>query len=183
MPLKQASAYPRSRTLIHPGPVGPVRIHALQSPQGRHLRLSLQPGLSLYDALVKPLTEHRITSAAITLFGGYFSSVYYCTPAANPAGPSVAKYSAPVHVDRTHLISGTATLGRSAAGAPLIHCHATLRTADGTTKGGHILPESSFVDAEPITALVLSFDTFGLQQIHDEETTMPLFQPRLEQRQ
>lgn len=178
MKSQPVSAFPRSRTLVHPGPAGAVRIQTMQAPRARHVRLSLRPDCSLYDALVQPLTQLDINSAAVTVLGGQFATLDYCTPAANPAGPSVAKYSAPVHVERVFMVSATATLGTGADGEPLVHCHATLRTADGATKGGHILTEKSIIGAAPITALVTSFDTFGLQQVHDAETTMPLFLPQ-----
>src|SRR5699024_2038951 len=121
----------RARTLAHPGAAGTMRITALHGAQARHLRLRLPAGSSLHAALVTPLAEHGVTSAAITLLSGRFDALDYCTPAANPAGPSVAKYSPPVHVEQVMLVAATATLGRSSDGQPLVHCHATLRTAEG----------------------------------------------------
>src|SRR5699024_10781205 len=124
MKSQPACALPRSRTLLHPGPAAPARIRTMQAPRAQHVRLSLQPGCSLFDALVQPLARLDISSAAATLLSGHFARLDYCTPAANPAGPSVAKYSAPVHAERVLMVSATATLGTSTVGEPLVHCHA-----------------------------------------------------------
>ena len=69
---------PRPRTLIHPGRFNPIRIQSLRSAKGRHVRLALLPGVSLFDGLVKPLAEIGITCASTTILGGYFEGLQYC---------------------------------------------------------------------------------------------------------
>ena len=46
---------PRARTLVHPGPVGPIRIEHRHANLGRHFRLALAPGRTLQDAIIEPL--------------------------------------------------------------------------------------------------------------------------------
>ena len=53
----------RPRTLVHPGPFDPVRIRSMQATGARHIRLRLQPGRTLFDALVEPLYAMGIRNA------------------------------------------------------------------------------------------------------------------------
>ncbi|MDB5929739.1 MAG: hypothetical protein JWR60_1446 [Polaromonas sp.] len=176
--LPAAGPPPRVRSLVHPGPVSPARIQSLQCAQGRHFRLALQPGLSLFDALVGPLAGAGVHSASVSLLGGYLDGVDYCFAGPDPSGRSLAAYCQPVQAGRAYLIFGNAMLGKGADGQPLVHCHAALRTEAGDIRGGHLLPTSCRVGWQPITALVTALDGFELRAIFDPETNLPLFQPR-----
>ena len=172
-----ASRFPRARTLIHPGPVNPVRIQSLRAARGRHVRLALPPGTSLLDGLVGPLAAVGITNASTTILGGFVEELRYCVPAPDPSGSAVAGYSEPILAGRAYLIFGNATLGKSMTGEPLVHCHAAFRTGSGQVKGGHVLPEFCIIGCDPIPVLVTSLDGFELRQAHDPETNVPLLQP------
>ncbi len=76
----------RTRTFAHPGRYNPVRVNCLTSNAGKHIRLYLEPGICLYDGLVKPLATMGISSASTTVFGGYFSSLDYCVAPPDPKG-------------------------------------------------------------------------------------------------
>jgi predicted DNA-binding protein with PD1-like motif len=78
------------------------------------------------------------------------------------------------------MIFGNATLGKSAQGKPLVHCHAAIRTEGGLAKGGHILTETSIVGPEPIPVLVTSLDGFELRETYDPETNISLLEPQEE---
>lgn len=168
---------PRPRTMIHPGRFNPVRIQSLRSASGRHVRLALLPGVSLFDGLVKPLAERGITSASTTILGGYFDNLDYCVAPPDPKGEAVIAYTKPIPAGRSYMIFGNATLGVSMKGAPLVHCHAAIRTEAGEVKGGHILTDACIVGAAPIPVLVVSLDEFELRQDYDPETNIPLLQP------
>jgi len=169
--------FPRPRTLIHPGRFNPVRIQSLASSAGRHIRLSLQPGLSLYDALVGPLRAVGVTSASTTILGGFFDDLSYCVAPPDPSGRAVIAYTSPIVAGRAFMVFGNATLGKAVDGRPLVHCHAAIRTEAGEMKGGHILTESCLVGPVPIPVLVTSLDDFELRQAFDPETNIPLLQP------
>ncbi|HEX2136223.1 MAG TPA: DUF296 domain-containing protein [Microvirga sp.] len=177
--MKRAATtqFPRPRTLIHPGRFNPIRIQSLRSLGARHVRLALMPGVSLFDGLVKPLTEIGITSASTTILGGYFEELQYCVAPPDPSGQAVIAYTKPIHAGRAYMIFGNATLGKSMKGSPLVHCHAAIRTESGEVKGGHILTESCIVSRDPIPVLVTSLDEFELRQAYDPETNIPLLQP------
>lgn len=168
---------PRSRILRHPGRFNPIRIQSERAMKGNHVRLTLEPGKSLFDALVYPLKELGITSASTTILGGLFSDLSYCVAPPDPTGNAVIAYSAPISAGQTYMIFGNATLGISSQGTPLVHCHAAIRCENGDLRGGHILPDHAIVGPRPIPVLVVGFEGFGLRQTFDPETNIPLLQP------
>jgi predicted DNA-binding protein with PD1-like motif len=172
-----ASPFPRPRTLIHPGRFNPVRIHSKHSERARHIRLALQPGLSLFEALVSPLAGIGVKNASTTILGGWFADLHYCVAPPDPSGKAVIAYTRPIPAGQAYMIFGNATLGKNRHGKPLVHCHAAFRTAGGQTKGGHILPETSIVGPDMIPVLVTSLDGFELRETFDPETNIPLLQP------
>lgn len=173
-----SSIAPRPRTLIHPGRFNPVRIRSMQSDCARHFRVSLQPGRSLFEALVEPLAEVGVENASTTILGGYFERLHYCVAPPDPSKQAVIAYTKPIDAGRALMIFGNATLGKSISGAPLVHCHAAIRTEAGEIKGGHILTKSCFVGRDPLPVLVTSLDAFELRQAFDPETNIPLLQPQ-----
>lgn len=170
----------RARTLVHPGPLDPIRTRSLHSCRGWHIRLMLQPGLSLFDALVAPLHAMGIRSASTTLLGGIYFCIHYCVAPSDPSGKSAVAYTAPIDGEHAFMIFGNATLGKSAQGTPLVHCHAAIRTAAGFVKGGHILASESIVGPVPIAVLVTSLEDFELRVCYDPETNLSLLQPQQE---
>lgn len=172
------SVYPRARTLAHPGPYNPARIQSRITNSARHLRIQLQPGISLYDGLVKPLQELGVASASTTILGGMFDSLSYCTAPPDPTGRAIIAYTKPIETRNAWMVFGNATVGKGAKGEPLVHCHATFRAGTGDTLGGHIVPHSSVVGNRPISVLVTSIDGFELRLAFDPETNIPLIQPR-----
>ena len=167
----------RPRTLAHPGRYNPVRIQQMTSRAGRHIRLSLLPGVSIHDGLVLPLADLGIQYASTTILGGIFSELEYCVAPPDPKGGALIAYSAPLKAGLSQFIFGNATLGTSTKGKPMVHCHAVIRTESGQVKGGHILTETAIVTQQPITVLVTSIDEFSIRQAFDIETNIPLFQP------
>jgi len=168
---------PRPRTLIHPGAYNPVRIHSCTAPRGRHIRLVLRPGATLYDALVGPLAGAGVACASMTLLGGAFARLDYCTAPPDPSRQAVVAYTAPIEAGAADLVFGNATLGASDSGAPLVHCHAVFRDRAGRLAGGHIVPQTSIIGPRAIAVLATSLDGFELRARYDEETHIRLLQP------
>ncbi len=173
-----SSTAPRPRTLIHPGRFNPVRISSMHAASARHFRLVLQPGRSLFDALVRPLADVGVENASTTILGGAFAQLHYCVAPPDPSGQAVIAYTRPIDAGAAFMIFGNATLGKSMTGEPLVHCHAAIRTAAGGVKGGHILTETCIIGRDPIPVLVTSLDEFELRQAFDPETNIPLLQPQ-----
>lgn len=168
----------RPRTLIHPGKSIPTRILHRHCTTGRHFRLSLQPGLSLHEALVLPLQAIGVRSASTTLLGGQMNQLLYCVAPPDASGQAVICYTAPIDAGQAHFIFGNATVGRDTQDKPIVHCHAAFRTATGAIKGGHIITQQTMIGPHPITVLVTAFSEFDLQVCYDPETNISLIQPR-----
>jgi predicted DNA-binding protein with PD1-like motif len=171
---------PRLRTLVHPGPFGAVRIETLCACQGRHFRLALPQGCSLFGGIVEALASVDVQNASMTLLDGDLESLSFCLARADITKRVVAAYGKPDAVQSARLIFGNATLGKSPAGAPVVHCHAAFVTADGKVRGGHLLTEKAIVGANPVKVVATSLDGFDLRIGYDEETRMPLMRPTTE---
>lgn len=174
------SGLPRPRTIVHPGPYGAVRIEHMQADRGRHFRLSLPQGRSLYDSIVEALASVDVHNASMTLLDGDLEALSFCLARPDVTGRVVATYGAPEVVQSARFIFGNATLGKSPAGLPVIHCHALFRTADGAVRGGHLLTEKAIVGASPVKVVATALDGFDLRISYDEETRMPLLRPKNE---
>ncbi|MDR3453047.1 MAG: hypothetical protein P4L96_09615 [Rhodoferax sp.] len=86
-------------------------------------------------------------------------------------------YTRPMAAGRSCLVFGNAPIGKDAAGEPLVHCHAAIRTEAGEIRGGHIIASSSIVGPEPIPVLVTAFEGFELRVEFDPETNIHVLQP------
>jgi predicted DNA-binding protein with PD1-like motif len=168
---------PRPCTLVHPGPVGAVRLEHRHAERGRHFRLLLARGRSLHDAIVEALAGVDVRNASMTLLDGELDALCFCLARPDDSGKTVATYGAPQVTQAARFLFGNATLGQSADGAPVIHCHAVFRTADGAVRGGHLLTEQCIVGASPVKVLATSLDGFDLRIGFDDETGMPLMRP------
>jgi predicted DNA-binding protein with PD1-like motif len=175
-----STEFPRPRMLIHPGTSNPVRIQSRHCLRARHIRLALQPGLTLFDALVRPLAEIGVHNASTTILGGVFSELQFCVAPPDPSGRAVIAYTRPMAAGRCTLVFGNATVGKDTRGEPLVHCHAALRTEAGDVKGGHIVPHLCVIGPQPIPVLVTSLEGFELRVTFDPETNIPLLQPHAE---
>jgi predicted DNA-binding protein with PD1-like motif len=180
MTTRTANRPPRPRTLVHPGAFNPIRIHSRHAERGTHFRLALQPGMSLYDALLKPLAEIGVRNASTTILGGFFDELNYCVAPPDPSGRAVTAYSDPIPAGRAYMVFGNATLGKNQQGKPVVHCHAAVRTEDGLVRGGHIMTDTSIVGPQPIPVLVTALHGFDLRVTYDAETNIPLLKPHEE---
>jgi len=168
---------PRPRTLVHPGPVGPIRIEHRHANQGRHFRLGLEPGRTMQDAIIEPLRQRGVEAASMTILGGRLERLLYCVAPPDPTGERVANYTRPIEAGAATLIFGNATLGKNGRGEPIVHCHATFVCEDGNVRGGHIVVDRSRVAGAPIAVLATSLDGIELRITQDDETHMPLMRP------
>jgi len=176
--MNTSNSHPgRPRTFKHPGRPNPVRIQSENSRKARHVRLSLQPGLSLFDAIVNSLAKINIENASLTILGGAFENLDYCVAPPDPKKQAIIAYTKPIKAGKAYMVFGNATLGESMEGQPLVHCHAAIRTEDGEIKGGHILTQSCIIGPKAISALVTSLEGFKLVQSFDAETNIALLQP------
>jgi hypothetical protein len=143
------------------------------------LEFVLEPGLSLLEAVARPLRRAGFTSAVLELAGGGFDPFAYVLPAAATDAAHAAWYSAPrTPPAGAQLERGCVTFGqRFGQDGPedWLHCHAVWQEVAGR-RGGHILPEESRV-AAPIQARAWGLGGMGFQVAPDPETNFALFTP------
>ena len=167
----------RPLRLQQPGPEQAPRIVDVEA-YGRSIRLFLEPGLPLLEAVQRAFTVEGFSSGVVELGALALSPFAYVMPALSPDGANVAFYSS-VHRPQgvTRFEAGAMTFG-SRNGAPFFHCHALWREADGKRSGGHVLPEDGTIIAEAITVTALGFRGAMFETTPDLETNFTLFSPR-----
>lgn len=171
------SGHYRPRTLVHPGPVAPVRLEHVAARAQRQWRLVLAPGQVLLSALTDALAAQGVQAAAMALLGGELQTVAYCLPIPDPEGKVIATYGAPLVLHHATLLRGSATLGLGADGAPVIHCHASFSDTQGAVRGGHVLTDRTVVGQRPVTVLVTALDGIDLRLGFDPETRLHMLRP------
>ena len=161
-----------------PGPRQDPRIVS-QLGTAHPLEFTLQPGLSLLEAVAGPLRRAGFTSAVLELSGGGFGPFAYVLPAAAADASHAAWYSAPrAPPGGGQLERGCVTFGQRIGRAgpeDWLHCHGVWQEAAGR-RGGHILPEESRV-AAPIAARAWGLGGMGFRVVPDPETNFALFTP------
>lgn len=168
---------PRVRLLRHPGPVDPVRLESSVEPAGRSVRLQLEQGRSLLEAIAGPIFRSGIASATFKLVGGRVSRVRYVLARPDPASSRVVGLTDPIEAQDVSLVTGNGTLGRGGDGEPFIHCHALFGGADGGAFGGHVLPEWTLL-GEGVVAYLRGFSDVSVELRHDPEIDAAIFRPR-----
>lgn len=163
------------RHLVQPGPVHPVRIDSFGGVPVP-LRFALRAGLSLTEALTGPLVEAGFRSATLTVVGGAMNPFRYVMPGPADDASHVAYFTAPLAPEGvTRIEQANATFGWM-DGKPFLHCHAAWVEADGSRRGGHILPGDSIVCEETIVE-AWGFRDIAVAAAPDAETNFTLFQP------
>lgn len=164
------------RTIRQPGPAEPERVQWAEA-RGRKLRLDLQPGKLLLEAIGEAFAAQGFASGVLRLPAGLaLSPLAYVMPALSQTPEHAAFYSETFRPGGvTRIETGALTFGER-DGARFFHGHALWREADGRHNGGHILPDQSFL-AEPITVEAVGLDGAGFVANHDPETNFKLFMP------
>ena len=165
------------RRVTHPGPVHPVRIESLEG-RGRTLAFALEPGLTLNEAIARPLVAAGLEAAAVTIREATLGPMVYVLPAPARSAGRLAEYSEPHPVPGvTRIEVANASFGRR-DGEPFVHCHAAWTGADGRRLVGHVLPHETVVVASaPGAGRAWGLAEVGLRALPDPEPGFTLFQP------
>ena len=162
------------RCLRQPGPALAERIESVAG-HGVALDFVLEPGLSLNDALTRPLIAARIPSGTLVFADAVLAPFSYVLPGPSPDTAHAAYFSAPYSPGEVRVEIANATVGRR-DGAPFVHCHAAWIEPDGTRRGGHILPHETIVAAgAPVRAWAFADVVIAAEP--DPETNFTLFRP------
>ena len=163
------------RHLVQPGPVHPERIESFEG-RSRRLEFSLQPGLSLNDALTRPLVGAGMRSAALVFQGGALGPFSYVMPGPPTDDQHVAYFSAPrMPTGETVVEIANATFGWC-DGEPFVHCHGAWVEQGHTRRGGHMLPHETII-ARATTVHAWALPDVAVIADADPETNFSLFHP------
>jgi hypothetical protein len=166
---------PTIQSLRQPGPVHPNRIDRCRG-DILPLRYKLSPGQTLNEAVTGPLVAAGFQCGTVVFQDLAAGPFQYVMPGPADNESHVAYFSAPrapegiTRIERANVTFGWAD------GKPLIHCHAVWREADGSRRGGHILPRETVV-AEAGEANAWGFRGIRIEATPDLETNFTLFQP------
>src|ERR1700690_2677756 len=132
------------RSIRQPGPIVPERIQWVEA-RGRAFSFTLAAGLPLLEAARRGFAAEGFAGGVLNIATGALGPFAYVMPALSKTGENAAFYSDTFRPNGvTRLRMGAMTLG-SRDGAPFFHCHALWTEADGSSGGGHILPEETIV--------------------------------------
>ena len=163
------------RRLIQPGPVHPERIESFEG-RSRRLEFSLQPGLSLNDALTRPMVDAGMRSAALVFAGGALGPFSYVMPGPPTDDAHVAYFSAPRSPPGETVVEiANATFGWR-DGAPFVHCHGAWIEEGTHRRGGHMLPHETII-AAATTVHAWALPDVAIEADPDPETNFTLFHP------
>lgn len=163
------------RRIVQPGPGTSERIVAVES-RGLCFDLTLQPGLTLLEAMRQGFAAAGFSSGVVRVDGIALAPFAYVMPALSTTPEHAAFYSEifrPPGIARIEI--GMMTFGLR-DGAPFFHCHALWTEGDGKRSGGHILPDETVL-AEAITLPAVGLDGAAFTAEPDAETNFKLFGP------
>ena len=162
------------RRIEHPGPAAAERYAAVPG-AAVPIRFSLEPGLTVDEAVAAGMSEAGCIGGFVEFRGGRCEPFRYVMPAASSDPRYVAWYSetfepvGSVDVTRACAIVGVRD------GKTFLHCHGVWNTAEGQ-RMGHMLAPLSRV-AEPIEVTGIGFRNATFEAIPDPETNFTLFEP------
>ena len=163
------------RTLVQPGPISTERIESFRG-QCERLEIALVPGLTLAQAITRPLVQAGLHAAVLRIEGLLLDPLRCVMPGPADGPAHVAYFSAPRVGDGICCIEqANVTFGNTDA-TPRLHCHASWVESDGARRGGHILLDESIV-ARPCGAVAWGFRDLGIVAEPDPETNFPLMRP------
>lgn len=169
---------PRVRTVIHPGAPAAERWTSWETGSADQFRLWIAPGVTLLAGLAASVVGHGFDHACIQLFDGVLAEAWVHTPEPDPQGKLVATYGPAARLEGgAYLVSGNATLGRSAEGKPVLHCHAVAVDGRGRLYGGHLPAERCIVGEGGVRGWGIVSKDGGFVQRFDPETLFTIMFP------
>jgi predicted DNA-binding protein with PD1-like motif len=136
---------------------------------------NLRRGLSILDALWRPLESVGRAAGKAEIAGGTCDRLRYVIPARCTDGSRVATFSDPIEADApVTVVLASATLGLR-EGRQWMHCHALWVDAAGIVRAGHLLPETTIGAPEP-WSVVDAVSGVRLVSETDVESGLPVFE-------
>lgn len=163
------------RRLVQPGPIHPDRVESIAG-HSRRLEFTLQAGLSLNEALTRPLVAAGMQCATMVFAGARLGPFSYVMPGPPDNEDHVAYFSAPRSPPGGTVVEiANATFGWR-DGGPFVHCHGAWVEEGIHRRGGHMLPHETMVAGET-TVHAWALPDVKIQADPDPETNFTLFHP------
>ncbi|MBN9559753.1 MAG: DUF296 domain-containing protein [Alphaproteobacteria bacterium] len=163
------------RSLRQPGPAEGERIEAHDG-DCVALEIALNAGLSLNEALTRELVASGFSSGTLVFADAVLGPFTYVVPHPAPDASHVAYFSPPrTPPGETHVEIANVTFGWR-DGAPFVHCHGVWTEADGSRRGGHMMPDETVL-ARSGVARAWAFRDVTIRVEPDAETNFSLFRP------
>jgi len=161
--------------MIHPGPLADQRVAWAASPLIEATGRVDGNGRSLLDIIASFAAEHDVSCGT-----GRVSDCTLSTTRFTTGGPArdgkAANYTYIRDLGAGPLPWGTFSFGRTPGGAPFVHCHAAIETANQDAPvGGHLFPADCMTKGDMIIELC-GLPGIDLVQMPDAETLHSVFE-------
>ncbi|GAB3625994.1 hypothetical protein PTE30175_01010 [Pandoraea terrae] len=167
-----------SRVYQHAGaPTLPRVVDCVLS--GQHeLRVTIRSGANLGASLREALARYPHGGGVGRICAGTARGLRYHMLVTTADEKRPFGYGAPVDEAReVDLIGGAITIGCTADGAPLLHCHAGFSDPAGGLHGGHLILDHTWAGEEPVVVRLCLFAHGGYVTREDAETHFNLLHP------
>lgn len=180
-PLRTRPTSVQARRFTHPGTPSLPRLERVQASHTSELRLRLEPGTNVGEALIAELTKRGVSSGCGRILSGSTSHLQYHVIIKASGGDKPFIYGPAIVIDEpATLLASTLTLGRTADGLPLVHCHGGF-TVGGSPLGGHFALDKTIVGHGGMTLVLSLFDGVEMVVGPDSETNYSILGPRSRQ--
>lgn len=170
------------RVFIHGGEPQQPRLLDCEVPASEELRVVLPLACNVAEGLLKVLEGRRYGSAVGRILCGGAAHLSYHRMVTTQDQHRPYDYGQAVVLDGyITFVSGALTVGRDAAGVPLLHCHAGFLDRDGQQHGGHLVLDRLIVGSEPLVLRLCLFDQVAYQVQPDAETHFNLLHPVIQE--
>lgn len=171
------SSMSHRRSLKQPGPPSLRRVVDQEARAADQLSLWLAPGV-MFNGIVEALAGHGFNHASLQIFDGDLAVAFYQVAPPDPTGEKVVAYGPPIPLPGgARIVMATATLGHTAEGKPIIHCHGVLCDRQGRLYGGHIPTDLCVIGVEGVPAWAGVSRDAGFIVRPDTETGFSLLVP------
>ena len=162
-----------SRTILHPGPVAPVR-HSRAEAETVPLDFAIESGDTVEAGLARGVAAAGCDAAYVAFADARMQPFRYVMPAGSPGPSHAAWYSETFAPEGVVLVERAGAVVGLRDGAPFVHCHGLWRLPDGALAMGHMLPADSRA-AERIRIEGIGLRGAVFDSCHDPETNFTLF--------
>lgn len=167
------------RRFKHPGLPAFPRLVSAEARHATELHVRVAEGSNVGTVLRQLLEQRAVRSGCGRILSGSTTHLQYHVIIPATAGDKPFIYGSPIVVDTpADLLASTLTLGRSADGVALLHCHGAF-TSHGESRGGHFALDQTIAGPGGLSIELTLFDGVESMVTGDAETNYSILSPRL----